>query len=116
MLPQSTTHYRLEFQIKDLDTSREIKDLIAEVERCASAIVQREVGDAATLHTHVKREEAIALDPLTVIITLEVAGIILKPMLDGFFKRLGEKLAEELMENIDNLVISAAGEERETEK
>jgi len=62
------------------------------------------------LQITVKREEAIPIDPLTVIVLLEVANVTLKPMVEGFFHKLGEKMADYFSDEIDNAQISVEKE------
>src|SRR5260370_42364404 len=58
----------------------------------------------------VEREKTIPVDPVTIIILVELANITLKPMLEGFFKKLGEKMADFLTGEVDNAQISVEKE------
>lgn len=101
----SAATYVYQFRVRSLDKARPVSKVVEEIGGLASGMPS-ELGDyGAKLQVTVKREEAIPIDPLTVIILIEVANITLKPMLEGFFHKLGEKMADYLSDGVDDAQI-----------
>ena len=93
------------FYLKTLDESRPVSAAVEEVKRLAPEIAASTAGADAKFEVKVKREENIPVDPLTIFIVVEVINLAAKPLLEGFFKKLGEKMADSLSDQIRNLVV-----------
>ena|SRR5208337_1364692 len=106
----SCPKYVYEFRVRSLDRARPVSMVVDEISGLAPRMTTELQDFGPGLQITVKREEAIPIDPLTVIVLLEVANVTLKPMVEGFFHKLGEKMADYFSDEIDNAQISVEKE------
>jgi hypothetical protein len=103
--PKVTSRQVYELKIKSL-TSKPVTEFLPEIQRAASALASRLAGPESTLDVKIDRQKTIALDPLTIIILIEVVNLTAKPLIEGFFNRLGEKLADSITDDVDDVVVT----------
>jgi hypothetical protein len=103
----------LRFEVKNLDDTREVSAVVDEIAKLTPDIAERLSTADDTIQLHVRREEAIPIDPITIVIIVELINITAKPLVEGFFKRIGEKMADWLMDDIDNAMVTPKDNEPE---
>jgi hypothetical protein len=110
--PSQKRFYR--FQLQSLNRSKPVSAAVKEIRDLAPRMAADLADDDAEIQIQVKREEAIPLDPLTIIIIVEVLNLTARPLLEGFFKKLGEKMADYFTDQVHDLVVLEK-DESETE-
>jgi hypothetical protein len=78
--PKVTSRQVYELKIKSL-TSKPVTEFLPEIQRAASALASRLAGPESTLDVKIDRQKTIALDPLTIIILIEVVNLTAKPLI-----------------------------------
>lgn len=94
-----------EIKVRSL-SSTPVSDLVAQIKSLSGTMAVDLDDENIGLQITVERQEPIPLDPITVILLVGVANLTFKPFLEGFFKKLGERMAEYLTDGVDNAQIS----------
>jgi hypothetical protein len=102
--------YSYQLRVRSLDPSQPVADVVARINELSPQMAGELKEYGSNVKVSVKREKTIPVDPVTIIILVELANITLKPMLEGFFKKLGEKMADFLTGEVDNAQISVEKE------
>src|SRR5579864_1261550 len=107
---ESEKNYSYQLRVRSLDPAQPVSEVEARIYELAPQMAAelREYG--SDVKVSVEREKTIPVDPVTIIILVELANITLKPLLEGFFHKLGEKMAEFLTGEVDNAQISVEKE------
>lgn len=107
---ESEKTYSYQLRVRSLDPSQPVSSVVARINELGPQMAGELKEYGSKVRVSVKREKAIPVDPVTIIILVELANITLKPMLEGFFKKLGEKMADFLTDEVDNAQISVEKE------
>jgi hypothetical protein len=107
---QSEKTYSYQLRVRSLDPSQPVSDVVARINELGPQMEGELKEYGSKVKFSVQREKTIPVDPVTIIILIELANITLKPMLEGFFKKLGEKMADFLTGEVDNAQISVEKE------
>jgi hypothetical protein len=102
---ESEKTYSYQLRVRSLDPSQPVSNVVARINELGP---QMEYG--SKVKVSVEREKTIPIDPVTIIILVELANITLKPLVEGFFHKLGEKMAGFLTGEVDNAQISVEKE------
>jgi hypothetical protein len=107
---ESEKTYSYQLRVRSLDPAQPVSEVEARIYELGPQMAAelREYGN--NVKVSVEREKTIPVDPVTIIILVELANITLKPLLEGFFHKLGEKMAEFLTGEVDNAQISVEKE------
>ena len=107
---ESEKTYSYQLRVRSLDPSQPVSEVVARINQLAPqmAVELKEYGSNLTVT--VQREKTIPVDPVTVLILIELANLTLKPLVEGFFHKLGEKMADILTGEVDNAQISVEKE------
>jgi hypothetical protein len=99
---RSTWRYR--FEVRAL-SGRPVSEAVESIAKLAPQMAADLAAPDDTIGMTVNREKTIPLDPVTILILIEVVNLTARPLLEGFFNRLGEKIADYLTERVDNVAI-----------
>src|SRR5207245_1025434 len=107
---ESEKTYSYQLRIRSLDSSQPVSNVVARINELGPQMAGALKEYGSQMKVSVKREKTIPVDPVTIIVLVELANITLKPLLEGFFHKLGEKMAEFLTDEVDNAQISVEKE------
>ena len=102
--------YSYQFRVSSLDPSQPVSEVVSRINNLAPQMAGELKDYGNKLRVSVKREKTIPVDPVTVLILIELADLTLKPLVEGFFHKLGEKMAGFLTGEVDNAQISVEKE------
>lgn len=102
--------YSYQLRVRSLDPSQPVSNVVARINELGPQMADELKEYGSKVKVSVEREKTIPVDPVTIIILVELANITLKPLVEGFFHKLGEKMADFLTSEVDNAQISVEKE------
>jgi hypothetical protein len=102
--------YSYQLRVRSLDPAQPVANVVAQIRDLSPQMAGELKEYGNDLKVSVKREKAIPVDPVTIIVLVELANLTLKPLVEGFFHKLGEKMAGFLTGEVDNAQISVEKE------
>ena len=102
--------YSYQLRVRSLDPSQPVSEVVARINELSPQMATELKEYGSKVKVSVEREKTIPVDPVTIIIVVELANITLKPLVEGFFHKLGEKMADFLTGEVDNAQISVEKE------
>lgn len=103
---QSEGNYSYQLRVRSLDASQPVSEVVKKIDALTPSLARELKDYGKNVQVSIEREKTIPVDPVTIIVLVELANITLKPLLEGFFKKLGEKMADFLTSEVDNAQIS----------
>ena len=107
---ESEKTYSYQLRVRSLDPSQPVSEVVALINQLGPQMEAELKEYGSKVKVSVNREKTIPVDPVTIIILVELANLTLKPLVEGFFHKLGEKMAEYFTDNVDNAEISVEKE------
>lgn len=107
---ESKKTYSYQLRVRSLDPSQPVSSVVARINELGPQMAGELNDYGSNVKVSVEREKTIPVDPVTIIILVELANITLKPLVEGFFHKLGEKMAGFLTGEVDNAQISVEKE------
>ena len=107
---ESKKTYSYQLRVRSLDPSQPVSSVVARINELGPQMAGELNEYGSNVKVFVEREKTIPVDPVTIIILVELANITLKPLVEGFFHKLGEKMAGFLTGEVDNAQISVEKE------
>ena len=107
---ESKKTYSYQLRVRSLDPSQPVSSVVARINELGPQMAGELNEYGSNVKVSVEREKTIPVDPVTIIILVELANITLKPLFEGFFHKLGEKMAGFLTGEVDNAQISVEKE------
>jgi hypothetical protein len=107
---ESEKTYSYQLRVRSLDPSQPVSNVVARINELGPQMEGELKEYGSKVKVSVEREKTIPIDPVTIIILVELANITLKPLVEGFFHKLGEKMAGFLTGEVDNAQISVEKE------
>ena len=107
---QSEGNYSYQLRVRSLDASQPVSEVVKQIDALAPSLARELKDYGKNVKVSIEREKTIPVDPVTIIVLVELANITLKPLFEGFFKKLGERMAEFLTGEVDNAQISVEKE------
>jgi hypothetical protein len=107
---ESEKTYSYQLRVRSLDPSQPVSNVVARINQLGPQMAGELKEYGSKVKVSVNREKTIPVDPVTIIILVELANITLKPLVEGFFHKLGEKMADFFTGEVDNAQISVEKE------